>query len=120
MSTDAQAMLAEILAGAENPAELLQAAANAALSNTQDSQQRLNLLVASDPNIATYMRSSMPPSVNAHQRYVPTVEVVFKDGSWGGEAVTINKDEFDADLHELPEAEGEEKKSRSRSRAPSK
>ena len=112
-------MLKEILAGSENPQELLQQALGNAAAESGNAQQQLNLLIAADPNVATYLRSSMPSSVNEHQRYEPTVEVTFKDGSFGGGAVSISASDFDEDLHEKAgeEAKEEKKTTRQRSRS---
>ena len=97
---DAAALLAEILGNAENPTDVLKNALDqAAQSNGVSATQQLQLLVASDPNMANYMRPHLPASVKEHQRYLPTEEVYFKDGSFGESPVSINKADFDAKLH---------------------
>lgn len=107
---NAAELLKEILAGSDNPQDLLREALGEAAADSGNAQQQLNLLIAADPNVASYLRPSMPASVNEHQRYVQTVAVVFKDGSFNGGTVVINKSEFDESLHELPGAEEDEKK----------
>ncbi|AXH68439.1 hypothetical protein [Vibrio phage R01] len=99
---DPQAMLQQILAASDNPAELLRGAIQEATQGegSNNALQQLELLLASDPNLKHHLRSGMPSSIQEHLRYVPTTVVTFQNGAFGGKPMTINTSDFDETLHE--------------------